>query len=516
MGKEKKDAEKSSVAEKLTARAVIIPILFGLMCFLLVGAVVVIELLDYYNANLGFSIGAEIVTMMIAIVITAPILPAYRRQSPQVFMFVILLAMGCLLCFLNITMMCLYDAGMPLLMTFQSSLVFAVEAIFTCSYWLYMSHTLKTQKKVTIVFDAVAVTLMVGFVVMGIMNLFVPIYFFIDETGHYQFADGWWISYTYLGLIFLFAIISLFLSKEKMRNKIVVVVFMAIPIFGVVASWGEDGLSVIYPAMMISLVLVYSLLSYDNEKHLFAKSRELNLATNIQKDALPNKFPAFPKHKEFDIYALMNPAKEVGGDFYDFFLIDEDHLGLVIADVSDKGVPSALFMMQSKIILQNYAMMGLSPKEVLERTNKQLCSSHQQKLFVTVWFAVIDLKTGLLTAANGGHEYPIIKKPGGPFEIYKDEHDLVVGFVNGVPYGQYQLQLEKGSKIFVYTDGVPECVGNEGQFQLERTLKTLNQYQDNTPEEICKNTLEELKRFMAGHDQFDDITMVCFEYKGWE
>ena len=508
--------KEKTVAEKVSKKACLIPILFGLMCAFFVGAVAVIEILDYTNANFGFSIGAEIVSMMIAIVITAPILAAYKRQSIQVYMFVIMLAMGSFLCFINITMMCLYDANMPVLMNIQSGLVFIVEAIFTFSYWLYMSHTLKTNKKITAILDIIALTLLLVFLILPIVNFFTPIYFYIDEFGRYQYADLWWLSYIYLGIVFLFAIFSLFLSKEKMRNKIVVVVFLGVPIFGILAAWGEDGLSVIYPAMMISLVLVYSLLSYDNEKHLFAKSKELNLATNIQMDALPNKFPAFPSHKEFDIYALMHPAKEVGGDFYDFFLIDENHLGVVIADVSDKGVPSALFMMQSKIILQNFALMGLSPKEVLYRANKQLCASKQQKLFVTVWFAVLDLQTGLLTAANGGHEYPIIQKPGGEFEIFKDEHDLVVGFVNGVPYNEYTIQLEKGSKIFVYTDGVPECVGNEGQFQLERTLKTLNQYQDNTPEEICKNTLEELKRFMAGHDQFDDITMVCFEYKGWE
>ena len=507
---------QNKFAEKLSKKAWIIPVLFGLMCALLAGAVAVIEMLDYYNANYGFSIGAEIVSMMIAIVIVAPILPAYKRQGPQVFMFVVLLTMGCFLCFLNITMMCLDEANMPLLLKIQSVLVFFVEALFTCSYWLYMSHTLKSKKNVTAVFDVIAVILLAVFLVLPFVNFFTPLYFYIDENGRYGYADMWWLSYIYLGLIFLFATISLFLSKEKMRNKIVVVVFLGVPIFGVLAAWGEDGLSVIYPGMMISLVLVYSLLSYDNEKHLYAKSKELNLATKIQMDALPNKFPAFPDHKEFDIYALMHPAKEVGGDFYDFFLIDNDHLGVVIADVSDKGVPSALFMMQSKIILQNYALMGLSPKEVLSKTNNQLCSSRQQKLFVTVWFAILDLQTGMLTAANGGHEFPIIKKPNGDFEIFKDEHDLVVGFVNGVPYNEYQIQLEKGSKFFVYTDGIPECEGSAGQFTLNRAVTTLNKYKDNAPEEICKSMLGELQTFMGSNDQFDDITMVCVEYKGRE
>lgn len=508
--------KQNKAVETLNKKMRVIPILFGLMCFFLIGAVAVIEILDYYNANYGFSIGAELVSMMVALVIVAPILPAYKRQSPQVLMFVILLAMGCFLCFLNITMMCLDEANMPVLMLIQSVIVCVVDATFTFAYWLYMSHTLKTKKKVTAVLDAIAAVLWVVFLVLPFVNLFTPLYFYIDDVGRYQYGELWWLAYIFLGVVFLFAIASLFLSKEKMRNKIVVVVFLALPVFGVVAAWGEDGLSVIYPGMMISLILVYSLLSYDNEKHLYAKSKELNLATNIQMDALPNTWPAFPDHKEFDIYALMHPAKEVGGDFYDFFLIDEKHLGIVIADVSDKGVPSALFMMQSKIILQNYAMMGLSPKDVLTKANKQLCANHQQKLFVTVWFAVLDLETGLLTAANGGHEYPIIKKPNGDFEIFKDKHDLVVGMVDGIPYREYQTQLEKGTKIFVYTDGVPECVGFDGQFRLDRAVETIKKYEDKAPEEICKSMLEELKTFMGDNDQFDDITMVCVEYKGFE
>lgn len=509
--------KQSKTVELISKRPWLIPVMFGLMCAFLAGAVAVIEIFDYTDANYGFSIGAEIVSIMIAIVIVATILPAYKRQSIHVEMFVFLLTVGCALCFIDISQMCIDGAGLPTLNTIALVLVYLGEVTFGFFYWLYISHTLSTKKRVASIFDFAALVLGVAFLVLPFINFFYPLYFSVDPTtGAAYLAENGWVSDIYMTMIFIFAIISLFISKEKLRNKIVVVVFLGIPIFGLVAAWGEDKLSVVYPGMMISLVLVYSLLSYDNEKHLYAKSKELNLATSIQMDALPNTFPAFPDHKEFDIYALMHPAKEVGGDFYDFFLIDNDHLGVVIADVSDKGVPSALFMMQSKIILQNYAMMGCSPKEVLYKTNKQLCASHQQRLFVTVWFAVLDLKTGLLTAANGGHEYPMIKKADGSFEIFKDKHDLVVGFMDGVPYREYQVQLEKGDKIFVYTDGVPECVGDDGQYKLDRALKTLNKYEGEAPEQICKGMLEELKAFMGEHDQFDDITMLCLEYKGRE
>lgn len=137
---------------------------------------------------------------------------------------------------------------------------------------------------------------------------------------------------------------------------------------------------------------------------------ELELATKIQADMLPNLFPAFPERDEFDIYATMTPAKEVGGDFYDFFLIDDEHLGMVMADVSGKGVPAALFMMMSKILVNNFAMMGGSPAKVLEQTNTQICKNNDEEMFVTVWFGVMEISTGKITAANAGHEYPMIKK----------------------------------------------------------------------------------------------------------
>ena len=188
---------------------------------------------------------------------------------------------------------------------------------------------------------------------------------------------------------------------------------------------------------------------------------ELSLATDIQASMLPHIFPAFPMRSEFDIYASMDPAKEVGGDFYDYFLIDDDHLGLVIADVSGKGVPAALFMMASKIILQSVAMLGNSPAEILRRTNEAVCSNNEAQMFVTVWLGILELSTGKLTAANAGHEFPALRQPNEKFELYKDKHGFVIGGMEGVRYKEYEIQLEPGSKLFVYTDGVAEATSAE-------------------------------------------------------
>lgn len=242
---------------------------------------------------------------------------------------------------------------------------------------------------------------------------------------------------------------------------------------------------------------------------------ELSLATNIQASMLPHIFPAFPTRNEFDIYASMDPAKEVGGDFYDYFLIDDNHLGMVIADVSGKGVPAALFMMASKIILQSVAVLGHSPAEILRRTNEAVCSNNEAEMFVTVWLGILDLTTGKLVAANAGHEFPAIRQPGGSFELYRDKHGFVIGGMNGVRYKEYEIQLHPGSKLFVYTDGVAEATNAEKElFGTDRMIDALNRDPDASPQDILRNVRADVDGFVKDAEQFDDLTMLCVEYRG--
>ena len=242
---------------------------------------------------------------------------------------------------------------------------------------------------------------------------------------------------------------------------------------------------------------------------------ELSLATRIQADMLPNIFPAFPERRDFDVYASMQPAKEVGGDFYDFFLIDADHLALVIADVSGKGVPAALFMMISKTIVQNYAMTTKNAKLTLEAANAQICKNNREDMFVTVWLGILDLKTGVLTAANAGHEYPVIKHADGSFEVFKDKHGFVIGSMETAKYKEYEIQLEKGAKIFLYTDGVAEATNADNQlFGLDRMVAALRSAENGTPKDVLEAVDKNVKDFVKDAPQFDDLTMLCVEYKG--
>ena len=242
---------------------------------------------------------------------------------------------------------------------------------------------------------------------------------------------------------------------------------------------------------------------------------ELSLAMRIQAAMLPSVFPAFPSRPELDIYAVMDPAKEVGGDFYDFFFIDEDHLCLVIADVSGKGIPAALFMMAAKIILANYAKMGVDPAGILRETNRAICANNREEMFVTVWLGILTISTGKLTAANAGHEYPCIRKADGQFELLRDKHGFVIGGMEDVDYTDYELILEPGSKLFLYTDGVAEATDEEDQlFGEERMLEALNEDPEASPEQLLRNVRSAVDGFVKGAEQFDDITMLCIEYKG--
>ena len=245
------------------------------------------------------------------------------------------------------------------------------------------------------------------------------------------------------------------------------------------------------------------------KEHIVA---ELRTAAAIQSAMLPQNFP---DRQEFCLFASMDPAREVGGDFYDFFLIDDDHLGLVMADVSGKGIPAALFMMVSKVILQSCAMLGRSAGEILEKTNEAICSNNKAEMFVTVWIGILEISTGKLTAANAGHEYPALKRVAGDYELYKDRHGFVIGGLDGVKYSQYELQLNPGDKLFLYTDGVPEATNADKElFGTDRMVDALNKVKDAGPQGVLNGVRKAVDEFVKDAEQFDDMTMLCFEYKG--
>ena len=238
--------------------------------------------------------------------------------------------------------------------------------------------------------------------------------------------------------------------------------------------------------------------------------KDLEIAKKIQHSALPSVFPPYPNRKDFSIFATMDAAKEVGGDFYDFYMLDENHLAFVVADVSGKGIPGAMFMMTSKTLIKSHAESGLAVNDVFTHVNAQLCENNEAGMFVTAWMGILNLETGLIRFANAGHNPPVVKHKDGSYEYLKGRANFVLAGMEGIRYKEQQLQLQQGDEIYLYTDGVTEAHDINNQlFGEDRLLASLNETGGMSVDEICKKVKHDVEVFQGEAEQFDDITMLC-------
>lgn len=505
---------------KLNKLKWILPLCFGYMCLLTVAGIVQILVrgFDGMKIEFAFSIGADIFCMAIALMLGFSCMRTRKEPSGYTRIFATLLALCSTALFLD---ECSWIVqGIP---AFAKSnliinvLYFANSDVLIFFFWKYVTYALNLEGKFMGALNNIMTGLTVPCIIACFVNFFYPLYFSITPEGVYQRESGWIFSQTYLAVGLICVILAHILSKAPVKTKLITGSFVSIPLINQIITRYTFGITTQYAAMLVSIVLIYSVLFSDREKALSSTSKELALATRIQADMLPNIYPAFPDRKEFDVYATMQPAKEVGGDFYDFFLIDNDHLGLVMADVSGKGVPAALFMMISKILVQNFTMTGKSPKEVLESVNSQICKNNREEMFVTVWLGILDIKTGKLTASNAGHEHPAIKKPDGSFELLMDKHGFVIGGMDGMKYKEYEIQMEPGSKLFLYTDGVAEATDAQNTlFGTDRMLEALRSAENEGTTQILKAVDNAVSEFVKDAPQFDDLTMMCLQYNGEE
>ena len=385
---------------------------------------------------------------------------------------------------------------------------------------LTVSDLQKSKRKLAIVLFA----LIIVHTALLVVGTFTDLIYYFDVSNVYNRADGYLLS-NLCPLVMLGIDIVLLVRNGKdidRRVKTSFWIYMIAPLAAMAIQSFSYGIQFIIFATVGAAVYMFSVMVRNlNEKYSkqqIESSRietELSMASGIQSDMLPSIFPAFPERDEFDIYASMTPAKEVGGDFYDFFLVDDDHLCIIIADVSGKGVPAALFMMASKIMLANNAMLGKSPEQILKDTNAAICANNREEMFVTVWLGILELSTGKLTASNAGHEYPALRHADGIFELVKNKHDFVIGGMDDRVYNQFELKMEPGSKLFLYTDGVPEATdAGEELFGTGRMLAALNEDPDADPKDTLQNVLNAVKGFVKSAEQFDDLTMLCVEYNG--
>ena len=242
---------------------------------------------------------------------------------------------------------------------------------------------------------------------------------------------------------------------------------------------------------------------------------ELAFAKAIQHAALPSVFPPYPNRKEFEIYATMHTAKEVGGDFYDFYFIDDENLAFLMADVSGKGIPAAMFMMQSKTIIKSCAQSGMSIEQVFTVANEKLCEGNDAGMFVTAWMGILNTKTGKVLFANAGHNPPLVKHADGTYEYLKSRAGFVLAGMEGIRYRKNEIELAPGDAIYLYTDGVTEATDASNELYGEDRLHSiLEKYKDAAPQVICEEVKRDVDAFVDEAPQFDDITMLALKYNG--
>lgn len=489
------------------------------------------------HASWVFSIALDIMGMVIALLLFLSVVKDTSDISYRTGCFSYLISICSYEMFFSL---CTWLAdGIPSLSTLNmlcNVIPSALSALMLCITWQYLVEVADVENafidKTTKLINIVGILTILA----AIGNYFGHYYFYVDDMGVYHRGPYYISRYFFTALMFVLVVRMVVFMDLSRSKKRALMSFALMPITGILLQTYMFGVSLTYPSFLCALIFIYSNVFAEQKKDLVTKNleimsaenrllmaqqaharidTELNMATAIQTKSLPQTFPPFPDIKKLDLFASMTPAKEVGGDFYDFFCIDEDHIGLVIADVSGKGVPAALYMMISKTLLRCALKEGRSPAKALAYTNQQFCESESDlEMFVTVWAGILELSTNTITAANAGHEYPAIKRAGGNFELYKDKHGFVVGGMAGISYKEYQLVLNPGDTLFVYTDGVPEACDEElALFGLDRMLEALNEDPDRGSKELIQGVATEIQHYIGTADQFDDITMMCLRIK---
>ncbi len=496
----------------------IVPACFIFSCLLALSSIILLAFrgFDGMESAWMLSIGADILCMYVCAMLCFSAALNSKARNADTHAFVTLLTTNAFALFLDeVSWLIQGNPALRIINLIDNVLFYMVGAVLIYLFWEYIRRALKLSDKPMQIADTFVTAMLYPSLMLCLINIFYPLFFEIDADGIYQRAAQWDVSQVYLSITMTVVIIAIAFAKASLKDRLVAVSFVAIPLLNQILTSSVFGLSTQYAAMTVSIVLIYGVLFAEREKALSSTEMELGVATKIQSNMLPNTFPFMPDRTEFDLYASMKPAKEVGGDFYDFFMIDDNRLAMVIADVSGKGIPAALFMMASKILIKNTVMTGKSPGEVLESVNNQICENNQLDMFVTVWLGILDLSDGTLITANAGHEYPIFQKPNGDFELFINKHNFVVGGMKGIKYKETQRKLDKGSKLFVYTDGIPEADNqSDEQYGYDRFLSVLNKHKDQSPEKLIKSVGADVDRFIQNQPQFDDLTMLCIHYKG--
>ena len=409
------------------------------------------------------------------------------------------------------------DPSMRILSIIDNTIFFLATPISCYFFWNYVVRSMRPHSPAIKMFDAIVKAFALWEIFLCLYNVYSGIFFSIDEMGRYNRGSHHLMFMLYVIAVGLSVLFLVFLQRKKFskRQIIVIIIYVLTPLPVVVFSTFAYGLSANFVMGMMDFLIMYVILNIEQGRKKVAFEKELATAASIQEGVLPSTFPLFPEREEFDVYASMDPAKEVGGDFYDVFFTDKDHLVLVVGDVAGKGIPAALFMLMARTLIKSRSQMGGVPSEIIKDVNLRLFEENKAKMFVTIWMAIVELSTGHVMEVNAGHECPAIKRVGGDYELIKTKHDLVVGGRKKTTYHDLEYDLSPGDAVFIYTDGVPEASDkSRSMYGTDRMIEALNAHKKDSPEGLLKHIRESIDAFVGDADQFDDLTMMSFVYKG--
>lgn len=435
-------------------------------------------------------------------------------EGTGIFRFLIVLVSACFA--LNEAMY--YTLRVPELRTVCFILCLLVKLIDLVMIWLfyrYVKTTLHLEGRLAWWTERLLPVLMALEAALILSNVFYPVTFSIDDAGIYQATAVSFLEDLYLAAAAALATIQIIRSHCRIGQKAAALTFIFFPLIEYIIMAGQFGNSAQYGMVLLSLIIMYCILFTDKSKELLSTQAEMGIAANIQMGALPSGAPEFEKHPEISLRCSMNTARDVGGDFYDYFPIDEDRICFLIADVSGKGTPAALFMMTAKTMIKDYALMHDSTSEIFTAVNERLCENNEEGMFATAWIGILDTRTMTLQYTNAGHNYPILLRRGKPCEEMKPVHGLFLGGLEFTNYLQSELFLAPGDRLLLYTDGVTESHDRTKElYGTERLHQMLESTKDAPGEQVLQSILDDVHRFAKGVPQFDDITMVVLTVAG--
>ncbi len=380
-----------------------------------------------------------------------------------------------------------------------------LDLIMIYLFYRYVRISLDFKGKLANWADKVIPVLMVLEMLVVLSNAFYPVTFWLDENLMYHSSDFSLAEDVYLVVASTLSAILIIRSESPRNQKAAALTFIFMPLTTYFITYGEFGNASNYGMILMSLVVMYCVIFNYYSSKLVSTQSELNTATEIQVGMLPSTAPT---GEGFDLCASMNTAKEVGGDFYDYFMIDQDHLCIVIADVSGKGIPAALFMMRATTVIKDHALTQSSTSEIFTAANARLSENNDEGMFATAWIGILDIRTMTMQYTNAGHNYPFLQRKGQPCEPMEKVHGLFLAGLEFTQYRQDEIKLEPGDRLLLYTDGVTEAHDvTNNLYGEERLAKVLEDTKDAPGEQVLESVLEDIRNFSRGAPQFDDITM---------